>query len=496
MVEAGGERNAVWPAWALLALVLGLTVLRLVVAALAGPIDDEAYYRLWSLAPAWGYLDHPPMVAWWIVAGRWLAGDSLLGLRLLAPLALLLGSWPLWRTAALLYGARVANRALLFFHALPLVAVGGVVMTPDVPAVLFWGLALWTLAEYAAGRDARWFLAAGLFCGLGLLSKYALAGLGAGILLWLASQRALRPAFRSPWLWLGGLLAVLLFLPVVLWNAAHEQASFAMQLGRLVRWEGLEARFLAEFLGGQLLLLGPLLLPFLALGVAAAWHEWRGGRARGSLALATSLPLAAVLLLHALHERVLGQWPAPLYPAAALLAASGVERLPALAAAARRWLRPLARAVAPAGLAFALLLYGYVVLPLPLPLREPTAQTRGWPAFAAEVAEVAEAEGARWVATPTYGLTGQLAWPLTGTLPVVQLNQRLRYAHLPPPDPAVLRQPALFVTEAGRDYRWLLRPLFGQRRLLATLERGEGGVTLARYELWLLFERSSLELSP
>lgn len=481
------ERSGVWPGRALVALVLGLTALRLAVAAGAGPSDDEAYYRLWSLAPAWGYLDHPPMVAWWMAAGRWLAGDTLLGLRLLAPLALLAGSWPLWRTARLLHGPRVAARALLFFHLLPLIAVGGVVMTPDVPAVFFWGLALWTLAEYAAGRDARWFLATGLCCGLGLLSKYALAGFGAGLLLWLATLPALRPAFRAAWLWLGGLLALLLFLPVVLWNAAHGQASFALQLGRLVRWEGLEARFLAEFLGGQLLLLGPLLLPFLALGAAAAWRGWRRGDGLAALPLVTSLPLAAVLLLHALHERVLGQWPAPLYPAAALLAALGVERLPALAPTARRWLRPLARAVAPAGLAVALLLYGYAALPLgPLPLREPTWQMRGWPPLAEAVAGAAGAAGAAWIATPTYALTGQLSLALPAGPPVLQLNQRLRYASLPPPEPALLRRPALFVTEAGRDYGWLLRPLFAERRLLGTLERMEGGVTLATYEVWRL----------
>lgn len=485
--ETAGEPAGVWPGGVLVALVLGLTALRLAVAAAAGLTDDEAYYRLWSLVPDWGYLDHPPMVAWWMALGRWLCGDTAFGLRLLAPLALLLGSWPLWRTAFLLYGRRVAARALLFFHAMPLVAVGGVVLTPDAPAVLFWGLALWTLAEYAAGRDARWFLATGLFCGLGLLSKYVLAGLGAGILLWLASHRDLRPAFRSPWLWAGGGLAVLLFAPVVWWNAQHGGASFVLQLGRLFDWSRLEIVLLLEYLGSQALLLGLLPLPFLALGIAAAWRGWRRGEARASLALASSLPLFAYLTVHALHDIVLGQWPAPLYPAAALLAALGVEALPGLAAGARRLLRPLARAAAPVGLALALLLYGYVALPLPpLPLKEPTAQTRGWPGLAAAVEEVAGAEGAAWIATPNYALTGQLAFRLRGALAVVQLNEPLRYTNLPPPALGLLRRPALFVVPGGRDYGWLLAPRFREVRQVATVERSEGGVTLEAYDLYLV----------
>src|SRR5205807_1277997 len=41
--------------------------------------DDEAYYRLWALAPALSYLDHPPMAGWMIAAGRWIGGDNPFG---------------------------------------------------------------------------------------------------------------------------------------------------------------------------------------------------------------------------------------------------------------------------------------------------------------------------------------------------------------------------------------------------------------------------------
>ena len=70
-----------------LAIVLAATAARLVVAAITPLSEDEAYYRLWSLRPALGYFDHPPMIAWMIWAGRQIAGDSAFGVRLLPTLA-------------------------------------------------------------------------------------------------------------------------------------------------------------------------------------------------------------------------------------------------------------------------------------------------------------------------------------------------------------------------------------------------------------------------
>jgi 4-amino-4-deoxy-L-arabinose transferase-like glycosyltransferase len=67
-----------------------LALLRAAVAATTELSDDEAYYRLWALAPAMSYLDHPPMVAWLIAAGQAVLGDTPLGVRLAAVLTSLL----------------------------------------------------------------------------------------------------------------------------------------------------------------------------------------------------------------------------------------------------------------------------------------------------------------------------------------------------------------------------------------------------------------------
>ena len=68
-------------------MVLAATIVRLVAGALIPLTEDEAYYRLWSMRPAFGYFDHPPMIAWQTWLGRHIAGDNPLGVRLIPTLA-------------------------------------------------------------------------------------------------------------------------------------------------------------------------------------------------------------------------------------------------------------------------------------------------------------------------------------------------------------------------------------------------------------------------
>ncbi len=79
-------------------LILALSALRLWAAAVIPLTEDEAYYRLWSQNLHLGYYDHPPMIAWWIRLGTFLAGDTPLGVR---PLPLLGAAATTWLTADL-----------------------------------------------------------------------------------------------------------------------------------------------------------------------------------------------------------------------------------------------------------------------------------------------------------------------------------------------------------------------------------------------------------
>ena len=433
----------------LVLLVCALTGLRLVVAAQSGLAEDEAYYRLWGLYPATGYYDHPPMIGWFVHLGQWIAGDTALGLRLLAVLSGILGSAALWRTGFLLYGVRVAGYAVLFLNATLLVGVGSLIATPDAPSVLFWGLAVWALAELTSGRNPWWWLAIGLFAGLGLNAKYSVLFLGAGIVAFLVLVPEARRWWRSWQLWAGGLIALALVVPVVSWNADHEWASFVKQFGRAVP-EGWSSRYLPEFLGAVSGLLNPLIALLAGIGLVRVVRGAFRGEPAAGLLLWTSLPFFVYLLAHSLHSRVQGNWPAPLFPALALMAAIVAADPPAFAA---RFWRALAGTAIVLGLAVSLLVYWHAVTPLTgaFARKDPTFQTRGWDEIREEVAALAGAHDARWIATYGYGLSAQLAFQLDRGLPVEQLTERIRYAMRPDPDPAVLSQPALFIVEERRD---------------------------------------------
>jgi 4-amino-4-deoxy-L-arabinose transferase-like glycosyltransferase len=474
------------PGGLLIAAIAALTLVRALVAANAGLTEDEAYYRLWALAPAMSYLDHPPMVGWMIAAGRWIAGDSPLGIRLAAVTVSLLGPFILWRTALILFGADVARRAVWFALAMPLLAVGGVIVTPDTPSVLFWGLAGWALAELHVSQRANWWLAVGLFSGLGLLSKYTNLFVGAGLVLWLVLLPANWRWFRSWQLWAGGVLAALLTLPVVLWNADHDWASFAKQFGRVASGSRVTPVYFLELVGGYVGLASPIIA---VLGLVGLWRVARTAvaerdQARALIAVSI-VPFLAYLLLHTTHDRVQANWPGPLYPAFALCAAIAVSE-------GRPWagLSPAALARWALGVGFLMsgLLYVHVLRPLPLTpfWNEPTAQTRGWAELAAEADRLRRASGACWIATANYATTGPLAYELRSGAPVIDLTERIRYAHLPRVPDELLKCPALYVELSRRARADLLEARFRTVKPLGELARRYAGRTLATYKVYLL----------
>jgi 4-amino-4-deoxy-L-arabinose transferase-like glycosyltransferase len=476
------------PSLALLLALLAATAARLAVAGMTGLTDDEAYYRLWALAPAMSYVDHPPMVAWMIAAGRFVAGDTPIGIRLCAVLAPLAGLLVLWRSCRILFGDVVGRRAVWFALAMPLLAVGGIIITPDTPSVLFWGLTFWALSELHKSGDGNWWLVVGVCAGLGLLSKYTNLFVGAGITLWLLLYRENRRWFASWQLWAGGLIAALLALPVIVWNWNHGWISFAKQFGRVVQDEPLTLRYLGEFLLAYLGLASPLIALLALVGCCRLTSSAFATRdPLPVLVIVAVLPLAAYLLVHALRDRVQANWAAPLYPflaiAAAVAAGEGAVR-PA-AAGGRRG------SVAVPAAALGLLISGVLLVHAVRPLvvlpgtRDPTSQMRGWAELARAIDAARTAQGACFIATWSYATTGQLAYALAG-VPVVQLNERVRYTHLPPVDTSLFACPGIFVDLTRRAPLAALTRRFAEVHPLGELARAYRGVPIATYALYRL----------
>src|ERR1700733_10354680 len=213
--------------------ILALVALRLVAAAWTPLTFDEAYYWMWSKHLAGGYYDHPPMVAVVIRLGTMIAGDTEFGVRLVSILLALPMSWAVYRTATILFGGmRVAATATILLNVTLMAAVGTLVVTPDAPLLVASSFVLFFLAKVLETGRGVWWLAVGAAVGAALLSKYTAMFFGPAILIWLLVVPKLRRWLISPWLYLGGLTALMVFSPVIFWNADHGWVSFIKQLGR------------------------------------------------------------------------------------------------------------------------------------------------------------------------------------------------------------------------------------------------------------------------
>jgi 4-amino-4-deoxy-L-arabinose transferase-like glycosyltransferase len=425
--------------------LLGLTMVRMFVAATSPMAPDEAYYWVWSRALAPGYLDHPPMVALWIRAGTSLLGETALGVRFLAPFSAALGTFLLVRAGDMLLPGRHAGFAAgVLMNASLLFAVGTTTLTPDTPLLLFWTATLWALAKLLTSGDGRWWLVAGLAAGLALDSKYTGILLAPAILAWVVLVPRMRVWLRRWIFWASAVVAALLFSPVLWWNAEHGFASFAKQGGRAASWDIARAgQYLLELVGGQIGLATPGVAVLCAAGMVLSGRGLRrGDPALGLLAVLSLVP-ALVFVQHALGDRVQANWPAIIYPAAAI-AAAGL---------AGRWRERLRPAALLGFLLTALVWTQAIWSPLALPIQaDPTLlRLGGWQKLADDVAARARAEGAHFVAADNYGQAALLARLLPPDIAVLGAEARWALFALPTAAPGIAGRLGLLLRSARRD---------------------------------------------
>ena len=480
MTTTMDSEQATGPTRRLLVFLGLVTLARLAFAALIPLTDDEAYYRLWAQNLDYGYFDHPPMVAWWIGAGVSLLGDNALGVRFCAVLASGLTGLLLFDLARQQGLARVtAERAAIWYHCTLMVAGGGLLAMPDAAATLFWVICLWSLSHLfvpqGRARPGLWWCAAGAAAGLAVLSKYSSLFIAPGVLLWVLWSPERRRALATPWPWVAGLVAAALFGVNVWWNAENGWLTFVKQFGR-VEPSRFQPRYLIELLLTQMLLLNPFITGFALRGLrlkAAPSQAVAPERTVDlSLVVLTGLPFMAYLVLHALHDRVQGHWPTPLYPALAVAAAVAASRPAASAFGA------FARRAVPIfglGLAAIVLMFGATTDHRRGFKGDPARAIRQWPAFAGTVQSLGQAQGVGWIGTLSYVTLAQLANQSELALPVLQLTERDRYAKAGPPKGLDTTRPGLVIDLARRLNADDLAQCFATVQRLPDIRRGGDG---------------------
>lgn len=281
-------------------VVIIVTILRAVGAFVLPLTGDEAYYWEWSRRLAFGYVDHPPAVAWTIASfGQF--GNNPGFVRLGFVVCGAIATYALAKCATLLAGDRRAGAAAaLAFTVTPLASIAFGTAQPDGPYLMFWCLALWFAVRAFRSAARTDYALLGLALGGVLLSRMFGFALLAGIAVY-----ALLPANRRFWkegLALSFGVCALVYSPFLIWNANHEWITFAFAVVHRHEGERLTQSSLRHALS-------------LYAAQAAAYSPgiWLGVtilalRPRNVFLAWTALPLATGLTLLALVRSVEIHW--------------------------------------------------------------------------------------------------------------------------------------------------------------------------------------------
>lgn len=251
--------------------ITAITVFRLIVAFFLGAAPQEAYYWNYSQHPALSYFDHPPITAYMIRLFTGLFGNNAFALHFTAIFISVILSIVMYRFVSTLFDKRVAFWSVIASSTAFIFALGSIIVTPDGPMLLFWLLFMMAFYQAANSDSLKWWLISGIFLGAAFSSKYTacFAGLGALIYLAISPERHKYLLTTGPYLM--ALTALIVFMPVIVWNIQNDGASFRFQSSHRAA-EAVRLRFdyLGAFIGTQFAMLGLFLMPVFIWGVAHA----------------------------------------------------------------------------------------------------------------------------------------------------------------------------------------------------------------------------------
>lgn len=476
--------------YAVAAVLALMTVLRMIYAARIDLRTDEAYYWTWSKENVLSFLDHPPMIAWFIRFGTAIFGDTNFGARFACLLAMLASQFILADIVRrVTRDIRAVVLALLMLDAAVYYGLLMAKLAPDVALIPFALAMVWSLVRVAETDDGRWWLLAGVFGGLALLSKFTAVMLAPAVFAFIIVPDWRRRWLLSPYPWLAALIAIAIFSPVLIWNGMHDWASFKFQFVRAAVTHHLSIARFGEFLGLQFSLVGPVLFPVTLSGVAMM--TWRGVRRRDgvSILLATCVAVPFLYFLwRSLTLRIGDTWPMFMWPigfAAAAVNLAWMIRQPSMAKLARSSVRWAGIAVV-SGIAIVILtFYYYVFSTSPLLGRlDPGGAEAGYEQVAARAQEEMAKTGATWIATMDYRTYAELRWWLKDRVPVIQINERGRFIGFKDPGMDLIRgHTGLYVARKSDENNPLWSATSAVRQPLGEVTRTWRGITMDTYVL-------------
>ncbi|PYJ72673.1 MAG: hypothetical protein DME75_03975 [Verrucomicrobia bacterium] len=202
---------------------------------------------------------------------------------------------------------------------------------------LFWMGAIYLIVRIIDGASPRLWLWFGVIVGLGLENKHSMAFFAVGV----CAAMLLTPErrhFAQKCIWLGGLIALALALPNVIWQIRHHWPTWEL-LHNIAQSNKNVVLTPAQFMAQQVLIMNPATLPLWLGGLIWLLVSCEGRRYR-VIAIAYLITLAEFIVMHGKHYYL-----APAYPMLFAAGGVGVERLTGLAARADGGADSLARKI-------------------------------------------------------------------------------------------------------------------------------------------------------
>jgi 4-amino-4-deoxy-L-arabinose transferase-like glycosyltransferase/membrane-associated phospholipid phosphatase len=322
------EREPYSTALIIFLLVLGLFRIYYIMNS---PIDlspDEAHYWEWSRRLDLSYYSKGPAVAYLIYLGTHIFGDTVFGIRIMAVIFSTLGSIFLYIMGKKAYDEKVGLSSAVLIQIIPLFSVYGILFTIDSPFTFFWILSLFLLWKVinsqssvenrAENRESQgsnpgsliyWCLL-GLSIGFGLLTKYTMAFFYPCAFLVLLTSKEHRKLLLTKEPYIAFALSILIFSPVIMWNAGHDWVTLRHTAGQAHMANGIRIslKSFIDFIGSQLGVITPLLFILMSISV------WKLREERnGKFLFWFSVPVFVFFLLKSLQAKVQANWALPGY---------------------------------------------------------------------------------------------------------------------------------------------------------------------------------------
>lgn len=281
---------------------------------------DEAYYWVWGQNLSLSYFDHPPMVAYMIRFAS-LFGHSEFWVRFPGLVCAFITLVVIYKLSLRMFNRNIAEITLILGFSMPILQATAFIITPDSPLLMFWSLTLYCFYIWAFENKTRYIYLAGIFAGLGLLSKYIALLIYPGLFLFLITSREHRSLLIKKDIYLAFILSFIVASPVLFWNYEHQWVSFIYQFNHGFDVHGdFNLGEVGGYLGGQAFISGPFIF---CAGLYYLYLNFKRILLTPKLAfLLYPVAFGFIFFLYcSFNKHIEANWPGPVYLTLAVLVA-------------------------------------------------------------------------------------------------------------------------------------------------------------------------------